>query len=62
MMRQESSTYDVDVADFVKPERVGVGSSSHEVSLVQSIVDFLSSAIQLVKDPLFNERLLSSRL
>jgi len=61
-MMQFSSTYDVYVADFVEPERVGVGSGRHEVSLVQSVVDFLGGTIQLVKDPLFDEGLLSSRL
>jgi len=62
MMRPDSKTHDVDVTDLVKPERVSIRRGSHEVSLVQSVVDFLGSTIQLVKDPLLDERFLSSRL
>jgi hypothetical protein len=56
------TAYDVNITDLIEPERVSVGSSSHEVAFVQSSVDLFGGAVEFVKNPLLDERLLASRL
>ena len=54
--------HDVDVADLIEPELVRVASGVHEVAPLERGVDGPGCLIELVQDPLFDERLVSSWL
>ena len=55
-------THDVDVAKLVEPKVVRDVGGLHEVTLRQLLVDLGSGKVELVQDPLLDERLLPVRL
>jgi len=57
-----SSTYNVNVTEFVQPEIIRCSSRQHEVALGELGVNFGSTNIEFMKNPLLHETLFSSGL
>lgn len=55
-------THNVDVAELVEPEPVGLSCRCHEVALLQGVVDDRCRLVELLEDPLLDKRLVTSRL